>query len=88
MKKTFWSRMVDSTDRTVEPHIVMMCWSVVAIIICAILIAWLKPEVFSFAGMGAALGTTIGVGGGLGAAGQGLQSRITPMPPPDHQEGS
>jgi hypothetical protein len=69
--------LFDSTDRSVEAHIVYAGLGVVAVIICAIIFVILDVKDFHLSDLGIAIGSIM-TGSGVGAVGQGIQSRITP----------
>ncbi|MDE2029606.1 MAG: hypothetical protein KGI97_03475 [Alphaproteobacteria bacterium] len=72
--KDFWARLVDSSDRRVEAHLVLLCLGVAAFVALAVYHTVVLKRVFDPESYGQGLGALL-AGGGAASWGQGLQRK-------------
>lgn len=73
--KNFFDRLVDPTDKSVEPHVVFILWGVLAVIVYGLVQLFLSPDMAKINEFGIAMGSLLG-GGGVYAGGTGMQSKV------------
>lgn len=76
MEKGFLEKLVDSTDKSIDQTIVFTGIGLLTIIICGIIWVCLDAKDFQISGLGVAIGSLLG-GGGMHAAGTGIQSGMS-----------
>jgi hypothetical protein len=65
---SFWSKLIDSTDKTVSAHIFFIALALFAIIAYGFIHLLIEPTAFKISDFGVAIGSLLG-GGGVYAGG-------------------